>query len=92
MISGTIAAALLASDIVRLATTGKFPVGHLRYAAVTTAALLVGVGMNNRNIWDTLELARRLERARLQPPASPSPPPSENGVLRFPGNVGTGPP
>lgn len=65
LISGAIAAGLLGIDLVRLVTTRRLPAGQLHNIAVTAAALFAGVGMINRHTCAILELARRLERARL---------------------------
>jgi uncharacterized membrane protein len=64
LISGAIAGALLGSDIVRLVSAGRLPSGELRSAAFAAAALLGAVGLSGRHTRQTLELARRLERAR----------------------------
>lgn len=67
LVSGGIAGAVLGSDLIRLATAGRLPPDRLRHAALAAAALLGAVGLSTRHTHLTLELARRIERARLGP-------------------------
>ncbi|HEY8474995.1 MAG TPA: hypothetical protein VIL37_20555 [Natronosporangium sp.] len=62
--SAAIVGALVANDLVRLATTGRLPAGELRHTAFAAAAVLTALGLTGRYTQRTLELARRIEFAR----------------------------
>lgn len=72
LISGGLAGAVLGADLVRLATARRLPPDAVRHTALTAAALLAAVGLSSRRTHLTLELARRIERARYTatPPRS----------------------
>lgn len=63
-VGSLIAGALLTRDLARLVVTGRIPPGDLRYVAMTAAGVLFAVGLSSRQTHRTLDLARRLERAR----------------------------
>jgi len=64
LVGSLIAGALLTRDLARLVATGRIPSGELRHAALTAAGVLFAVGLSSRQTHRTLDLARRLERAR----------------------------
>lgn len=64
LVSGGIAGAVIGADLVRLANGGRIPPDRLRGTALAAAAMLAAVGLSNRHTRLTLELARRIERAR----------------------------
>lgn len=64
VISGAIMAALVGTDLIQLATTGRIPLRGLRSAAFTAAAVFAAVGASSWQTHQTLELARRLEQVR----------------------------
>ena len=73
VMSAAIAGALLGADIVRLVRTGRLPPGELRHTAFAGATLLAALGLTSRHTLRTLELARRIERARsvIEPGTGP---------------------
>lgn len=75
--SGALTSALVGTDLLRTVVTGRPPVTSLRGLAMTAAGVMAAVGLSNRNTQLTLELARRLERARATRPR-------EGQVVRFP--------
>jgi len=64
IVGSLIAGALLTRDLTRVLITGRVSPGDLRHAALTAAGVLFAVGLSSRQTHRTLELARRLERAR----------------------------
>lgn len=71
--SAAIAGAMLSADLVRMVRTGRIPTSELRHAAFAAATLLAALGLTSRHTFRTLELARRVERARLVDAAGPRP-------------------
>lgn len=65
LMSAAIAGALFGGDLVKLVTTGRIPPGELRHTAFAAAALLAALGLTSQRTLRTLDLARRIERARL---------------------------
>jgi hypothetical protein len=65
LMSAAIAGAIAGADLARLVTTGRIPSGELRHTAFAAAALLAALGLASQHTLRTLELARRIERARL---------------------------
>lgn len=64
LMSAAIAGAVIGVDVVRLLRTGRLPPGELRHTAFAAATLLAALGLTGRYTLRTLELARRIERAR----------------------------
>lgn len=64
LMSAAIVGALVGSDLVKLATTGRIPPSELRHTAFAAATLLAALGLTSRHTLRTLELARRIEHAR----------------------------
>lgn len=64
LISGGIASAIIGTDLARLARTGRAEPSWLRETALAAATLLAAVGLSTRHTRLTLDLARRIERAR----------------------------
>jgi hypothetical protein len=74
--SGVITGAVVGSELLRALVAGRKPTVPARSLAITTAGVLAAVGLSNRNTQLTLELGRRLERARAGP--------RDGQVVRFP--------
>jgi hypothetical protein len=80
LMSAAIAGALVGVDLVRLVTTGRIPPGELRHTAFAAATLLAALGLTGRHTLRTLELARRIEHARVA--AGPGPGPTGRAAIR----------
>lgn len=72
LLSGGIASAVIGADLARLAKAGRAAPGWFRETALAAATLLAAVGLSTRHTQLTLDLARRIERARSAAATGPA--------------------